>query len=131
MDIIRLTTDADGVVTVWFDTPGKSVNSITDKLVAELSEAVAVVEQTKPAPRAVVFASAKKDSFIAGGDLFEIRAMSTDPDRMTKFLTDGQNLYNRIAALPMPTVVAINGDCLGGGFELALACTYRVAADDG
>jgi 3-hydroxyacyl-CoA dehydrogenase/enoyl-CoA hydratase/3-hydroxybutyryl-CoA epimerase len=131
MDIIRITTDADGVVTVWFDAPGKSVNSITDKLVTELTEAIALVEKQQPPAKALIFASAKKDSFIAGGDLFEIRAMSADPDRMTKFLADGQALYTRIANLPFPTIVAINGDCLGGGFELALACTYRVAADDG
>ena len=131
METIRMTTDADGVVTVCFDAPGKSVNSITEGLVAELTEAVAAIEKQAPRPRGVIFASAKPGNVIAGADLFEIREISKDADRMTRFLTDGQNLYARIAALPFPTVTAINGDCLGGGFELALACTYRVAADDG
>ena len=53
-----------------------------------------------------------------------------DRDQLGQFLRDGQALFERIARLPMPTVAAINGDCLGGGLELALACTYRVAADD-
>src|SRR5207249_4376886 len=64
----------------------------------------------------------------AGADLFEIKKMSRA--QVEQYLADGQNLFSRIAALPMPTVAAINGDCMGGGFELALACTYRVAADN-
>ena len=133
MEMIRMTTDADGVVTVWLDAPGKSVNSIGTRFVAELTEAIDILEKTKPTPKGVIFASAKEGNFIAGADLYEIRdvAQSGDPDGVTKFLANGQALYTRIAALPFPSVVAINGDCLGGGFELALACTYRVAADDG
>ena len=64
-----------------------------------------------------------------GADLFEIRKM--DRAGTERFLAEGQAVFDRISKLPMPTVAAINGDCLGGGFELALACTYRVAADDG
>ena len=123
----RVTTDSDGVLTVWLDQPGKSVNTITGKMLADLTEIVMLVEREKP--RAVIFASAKADCFVAGGDLFEIRALTAET--MTEFLAGGQKLYDRIASLPMPTVCAMNGDCLGGGMELALACKYRVAADDG
>lgn len=127
METIRTTTDTDGVVTVWFDQPGRSVNSVTRQLLSELTEVVTELERS--APRGVIFASAKPDSFIVGADLFEIRAM--DAPRVTQFLADGQALYDRIAKLGAPTVAAINGDCLGGGMELALACTWRVTADDG
>src|SRR5678816_1813461 len=126
---LRAAVDGDGVMTVWFDQPGKSVNTITWQMLLDLEQVVAAAERDKP--RGLIFASAKPDCFVAGGDLFDIRALATDPAKMTKFLADGQALWNRIEKLPMPTVVAINGDCLGGGFELALACTYRVAADDG
>ena len=126
MEMIRMTRDSDGIVTVWFDQPGKSVNSITGQFVTELTEVVDELERNTP--RGVIFASAK-DSFIVGGDLFEISAM--DAERITRFLTQGQGLYSRIESLSCPTAAAINGDCLGGGFELALACKYRVAADDG
>src|SRR5215216_4477978 len=102
METIRTSTDSDGIVTVTFDQPDKKVNSITDKLITELAEVVTLLEKQQPRPKAVIFASGKPDSFIAGADLYEIRAMSADPDRMTKFLTDGQNLYSRIAALPFP-----------------------------
>src|SRR5438270_4829733 len=121
METIRTTTDPDGILTVWFDQPGRSVNTITNQLLVELTEVVTELERNTP--RGVIFASAKTDSFIAGGDLFEIRAMG--PDKCTTFLADGQALYNRIEKLSCPTVVAINADCLGGGFELSLACSYR------
>ena len=53
-----------------------------------------------------------------------------DQSGIEKFLRDGQTLFDRIEQLSMPTVAAINGDCLGGGLELALACRYRIASED-
>jgi len=127
MDSFRIVTDAAKIATVWFDAPGKSVNTLGPTTLAELGSVVDEIEKTSPA--AVIFASAKPRNFIAGADLFEIRKM--DAAAVEQFLRDGQNLFQRIESLPMPTVAAINGDCLGGGLELALACTHRVAADDG
>ena len=129
LQMLRTSVDADGVMTVTFDAPGKGVNTINGQLLQDLTAAVEQAEREKP--KGVIFASAKDGCFIAGADLFEIRKMAGDVQRMTGFLADGQSLWNRIEKLPMPTVAAINGDSLGGGFELALACTYRVAADDG
>ena len=129
MPTLRTAVDDDGVMTVTFDQPGKSVNTIAWQLLLDLQEVVAVAERDKP--KGLIFASAKAGCFIAGGDLFEMKKMAGDRDLMTRFLVDGQTLWNRIEKLPMPTCAAINGDCLGGGYELALACTYRVAAEDG
>src|SRR5438270_1551259 len=126
MQTVRTTTDADRVLTVWLDVPDKPVNTVGPQLLADLAEVVAEIERDKP--RGVVIASAKQRGFVAGADLFEIRKM--DRPQVEKFLADGQALFERISKLPVPTVAAINGDCLGGGLELALACTYRVAADD-
>lgn len=114
------------VTTVWMDAPGKPVNTNSPQMLADLDAAVAAIEREKPA--GVIFASAKTKSFNAGADLFEVRKMATDA--MVRYLEHGQALFNRIEQLPMPTVAAINADCLGGGFELALACKYRVAADE-
>src|SRR5256885_8862577 len=127
LQTIKTTFDEDGIMTVWIDVPGKSVNTIGEQMLGDLTKAVGHIENERP--KGVIFASKKHESFIAGGDLFEIRALK--PDTMTQFLSAGQQLYDRITRLPMPTVVAMNGDCLGGGMELALACTYRVAAEDG
>ena len=124
---IRTARDADNILTIWMDMPGKPVNACSPQLLHELLEAVAAAEHDRPA--GVIFTSAKKRSFNAGADLFEIRGMSRE--QLAEYLARGQALFARIAHLPMPTIAAINGDCLGGGFELALACRYRVAADDG
>jgi 3-hydroxyacyl-CoA dehydrogenase/enoyl-CoA hydratase/3-hydroxybutyryl-CoA epimerase len=126
MDSFRITQSSDGVATVWFDTAGKSVNTLGPHTLAELGQVIDELERTKPA--GVIFASAKPRNFIAGADLFEIRAM--DQSAIEEFLHEGQTAFDRIEHLSMPTVAAINGDCLGGGLELALACKYRIAADD-
>src|SRR4051812_3666802 len=126
---LRTTVDEDGVMTVVFDQPGKSVNTIAWQLLLDLEQVIAAAERDKP--KGLIFASAKPGCFVAGGDLFEMKKMAGDKELTIKFLTEGQKMWNRIEQLPMPTCVAINGDCLGGGYELALACTYRVAADDG
>jgi 3-hydroxyacyl-CoA dehydrogenase/enoyl-CoA hydratase/3-hydroxybutyryl-CoA epimerase len=123
---VRTTTDSDNILTVWLDVPGKPVNTCTPQLLAELADAVASLEKSTAA--GVIFASAKLRNFNAGADLFTIREMQ--PAQVAAYLAEGQALFERIARLPMPTVAAINGDCLGGGMELALACTYRVAAAD-
>ncbi|MEO6435112.1 MAG: 3-hydroxyacyl-CoA dehydrogenase NAD-binding domain-containing protein [Tepidisphaeraceae bacterium] len=124
---VQTNIDADNVLTIEMDAPGKSVNTCSPQFLADLSDAIADAEQRRPA--AVIFASAKPRSFNAGADLFEIRKMNRE--QVAEFLQLGQSIYARIETLPMPTIAAIGGDCLGGGFELALACRYRVAVDDG
>src|SRR5688500_300165 len=126
MEAVRSIKDEQNIVTVWLDVPGKPVNTCSPQLLADLSQSLDTIEREIPA--GVIFASAKPKSFNAGADLFEIRRMTRE--QVLQYLADGQALFNRIAALPMPTVAAINGECLGGGFELALACTYRVAVDN-
>jgi 3-hydroxyacyl-CoA dehydrogenase/enoyl-CoA hydratase/3-hydroxybutyryl-CoA epimerase len=121
-----MTTGEDGIATITLDAPGKSVNTLSKLMLAELGDAISRLEQA-PA-KGLIFASAKKRNFIAGADLFEIKTMSSQ--EAEKYLADGQALFLRIENLSFPTVAAINGDCLGGGFELSLACKARVAADD-
>jgi 3-hydroxyacyl-CoA dehydrogenase/enoyl-CoA hydratase/3-hydroxybutyryl-CoA epimerase len=121
---LRTTTDPAGILTIWMDVPGKSVNTCTPGLLAELAELLATIERVPPT--AGIITSAKPRSFNAGADLFELRKMT--PAQRAEYLALGQSLFERIAHLPITTAAAINGDCLGGGFELALACTCRVAA---
>lgn len=126
MEVLRTTTDRDRVMTVWMDAPGKPVNTCSPQLLDDLDALLGEIERDRPA--AVIFASGKARSFNAGADLTEIRKIGRE--ELVGYLAKGQAVFERIAKLPMPTVAAINGDCLGGGFELALACGRRVAADD-
>lgn len=127
MQTIRVVTDSDGIATIWLDQPGKAVNTLTPLMLEELLAAMTSLETNRPS--GLIFASPKARSFVAGADLFEIRKMNRE--QVEAFLATGQKLFDRIAGLPFPTVAAINGDCLGGGLELALACQYRVASDEG
>src|SRR6185436_6576981 len=81
-------------------------------------------------PRAVILRSAKENGFVAGADISEFGGL-TDLEQAYRLVRTGQQVFDRLAALPMPTVAAIHGFALGGGLELALACDYRVGADDG
>jgi 3-hydroxyacyl-CoA dehydrogenase/enoyl-CoA hydratase/3-hydroxybutyryl-CoA epimerase len=123
---VKVTIDADRVATITFDSPGKSLNTLGKQVWADLDRALDEAESVKP--RGVIVASAKTKSFIAGADLFEMRAMHDE--ELHQYLKDGQRILARLENLPCPTIAAINGDALGGGLEVALACTFRVAADD-
>lgn len=123
---VRCELDADRVMTVWFDVAGKPVNTLAAAVWDGLDAAVRRIEAETPA--GVVLASAKPRSFIAGADLFELRDLS-DAD-LEAHLARGQQLLDRLEAVTVPTVAALNGDALGGGLEVALACRVRIAADE-
>ena len=79
----------------------------------------------------VVFSSKKDKIFLAGADLFEMKDLLDLDDRfLGEVINMGQSTFNRIEDLKIPTVACINGICLGGGYELALACDYRIACND-
>jgi 3-hydroxyacyl-CoA dehydrogenase/enoyl-CoA hydratase/3-hydroxybutyryl-CoA epimerase len=117
----------DGVAVLTMDVPGESENLLKDAFAAEFTALLDRLE-ANPAVRAVVFISGKRDSFIAGADVKGIRA-ATSADQATALSRTGQQAMDRMAALKVPTVAAINGSCLGGGLELALACSSRICTD--
>jgi 3-hydroxyacyl-CoA dehydrogenase/enoyl-CoA hydratase/3-hydroxybutyryl-CoA epimerase len=123
---VRVEIDADRVATIVFDVPGKSVNTLTRRVWADLSDVLKRLESDLPA--GVVVSSGKPRSFIAGADLFEMRAMTRA--ELESYLLEGQKILARLEALPVPTVACLNGDALGGGLEVALACRFRLAVDE-
>ena len=119
--------DGDGVAVLWIDVPGKKVNTLS---MALLPEFAAVFERVRanPAIRAVVLASGKETGFIAGADLDDLGEVKTAADG-TRLSKQGQAAMDKLQTLGIPTVAAIHGECLGGGLELALACTARVLSE--
>jgi 3-hydroxyacyl-CoA dehydrogenase/enoyl-CoA hydratase/3-hydroxybutyryl-CoA epimerase len=122
----RLSTDADGVAWLTIDKEGASVNSLSRAVLEELSEMLDLLQRSTP--RALIVTSAKT-GFIAGADIREFVGLSS-VDQAFQVIRAGQQLVDRLAALPCVTVAALNGFALGGGLEVALACRYRVCADD-
>jgi 3-hydroxyacyl-CoA dehydrogenase/enoyl-CoA hydratase/3-hydroxybutyryl-CoA epimerase len=118
----------DGIGWLVLDLPGEPVNKITRAVRHELDEALDRLVADKEI-RAVVLISGKPDSFIAGADIDEFVALKSREEAY-ELVRSGQALVNRLERLGKPIVAAINGACLGGGLEAALACTYRIASDD-
>lgn len=114
----------DAVCVLTFDRPGSSAN-IFDR--ATLEELDAHLSELSGA-RGLIITSAKDSIFVAGADLNAIHTMSTV--QLREFIELGQQVFNRIAALPMPTVAAVHGAAVGGGYEVCLACDWRVASPD-
>ena len=96
-------------------------------MLAELEQILA--ELAPQYLRGLILRSAKPGGFIAGADVREFEKI-TDAQQATELARNAQRAFTHLAALPFPSVALIHGYCLGGGLELALACTYRVARDD-
>jgi len=123
----KLERDADGIAWLTIDKPNTSANVLSAAVLAELDEHLATLERERP--RGVVLISAKKSGFIAGADIREFTAIKDEQEGYA-LIRRGQQVFDRLAALPCPSVAAIHGFALGGGLETALACRYRIAVAD-
>ena len=123
---IELTFDpADQRLVVFSAALLDELSSVLDEIEHEL----AAGRQSGSAADVVVLTSAKPNCFVAGADIGEMLAMR-EPDDIRRFVDVAHVLFGRIAGLPVPTVAMIDGACMGGGTELSLACSYRVASDN-
>ncbi|MCB9507927.1 MAG: fatty acid oxidation complex subunit alpha FadJ [Myxococcales bacterium] len=118
----------DGVGVVTFDVVGESVNTLRDDF-ADAFGALLDELESRTDLRAVVLRSGKPDSFVAGADIRMLKRVHT-ADEAADLSRAAQAAFARLEGLPIPVVAAIHGACLGGGLELALACTARVVSDD-
>jgi 3-hydroxyacyl-CoA dehydrogenase/enoyl-CoA hydratase/3-hydroxybutyryl-CoA epimerase len=125
-----LEIDAERIARITLDDPHRRHNYLTETVMTGLAGLVAQVrdEAETGKVRGLVFYSAKKHSFIAGADVDAIGAVE-DPLSGEEAARFGQAIFGEVESLPVPTVAAIDGLCLGGGTELSLACRYRLASD--
>ena len=125
--MIRRETSDDHICVLTFDRPDSGANIFDAATLDELNEQLDGVEKDASL-RGLILASAKKSIFVAGADLKTL-LQGAKTGEMREFIERGQQVFNRLANLGIPTVAAIHGASAGGGYEVALACDYRVASD--
>lgn len=124
----KLTVDNDGTGRLVFNLPGEKVNKFSIPVLEELEKCLDEAAKNKQI-KVLVISSGKENIFIAGADLHSFEPIFKDPSRGADIIATGHRVFNKLENLPFPTVALIQGACLGGGTEFALACTYRVVSD--
>ena len=121
-----LTRDGDNCAWALLDRPRTSANTLNDEVLEELDALLAVVEQERPS--ALIIRSAKASGFIAGADITQFVGAS-DPAEIEPRMLRAHEITDRLEALTIPTIAVVHGFCLGGGLEVALACSHRIAVE--
>ena len=123
----KLNVDGDHLAWLYFDRAGTTTNTFSKEVLRELGQ---IADHLKAMPpKGLAILSAKENGFAAGADIDEFTALKS-ADEAIAFTVLGNEVFDKVEALPFPTVCMIHGFCMGGGAELALACRYRVM-DDG
>jgi len=122
----KIEKDDEDICWLHLDVAKSSTNILRKDVLDELDNIINDLAQSLPA--GIIFVSDKNNGFIAGADINEFTKVTTE-EQAREMLVRGHTIMNKIESLPCTTVAMIDGFCLGGGMELALACTYRVMCD--
>ena len=122
----RWEQDREGLAWLTFDKQGESTNTFSREALQQLGAALDAIAAAQP--KGLIIRSAK-ENFIAGADINQFVRFQT-PEQAIEFTRLGWDTLQKLRDLPFPTTAMVNGFCMGGGLELALACAYRVALDD-
>jgi 3-hydroxyacyl-CoA dehydrogenase/enoyl-CoA hydratase/3-hydroxybutyryl-CoA epimerase len=125
---IRSEITDEQICILTFDRQDSGANIFDRATLEQLTEKIDAIASNSRL-RGVILASAKKSIFIAGADLHAISSF-TKPAELDQLISLGQNAFSRLANLSIPTIAAIHGACVGGGYEICLACNYRIASPD-
>ncbi len=120
-------TDSEGVIWLAIDVKDSVANSLSKEVLEEFHHTLNEIAQSPP--QGLVIHSGKSGGFIAGADVNEFTNLKDEKEALALILR-GQKIMAQLSRLPFPTIAVIEGFCLGGGLELALACDYRIAVDD-
>ena len=126
MSLETLLVERDGAVAVVTINRPKVLNALNSQTITELEQTMRELQQDEGV-RAIVLTGAGEKSFVAGADINELAVLS--PAEGQRHARRGQSVFDAIENLGKPVIAAINGFALGGGCELAMACTVRIAAD--
>ena len=126
--MIQRAVGDDGICILTFDRPESGANVFDAATMTDLSEHLDFVE-SESSIRGLIVTSAKKAIFVAGADLKTLLRQAENGE-LREFIAEGQRVFNRLAELKIPTCAAIHGASAGGGYEVALACDWRVASND-
>lgn len=122
----RLTRDRDNIIYAYLDREGERVNSLSRAVLEEFEQLLILAEQEKI--KGLVLLSGKSTGFVFGADVKEFEGFSS-AENVTREISRVHDMFTRLENLPCTTVAAIEGYCLGGGLEMALACDFRIAKD--
>ena len=120
--------DIEKIAWATIDCPNQSMNTLGERSFRELEAIIDEVQRGKRNSEIIglILISGKKNNFIAGADIKEFEQLDTE-EKVKEVTAYGTGLFQRMEDLKVPVVVAINGFCLGGGLEMAMACHYRIA----
>ncbi|MEM7466344.1 MAG: 3-hydroxyacyl-CoA dehydrogenase NAD-binding domain-containing protein [Pseudomonadota bacterium] len=124
----QLDTDDEGITFLSINCPDQSTNTLSASVLEEFESIVEWLRRHPP--KGLIIQSSKSSGFIVGADISEFDKL-TDPKETEQYIKRVHGTLNKLENFRFPTVAKISGFCLGGGLEIALACDYRVASDDG
>ena len=122
-----LDIDTDGLAWLCLDKRDSGTNVLSESVLEQFVARLDQLEQQRP--RGLVILSGKPNGFIAGADVRSFSTIESHAQAL-ELIRRGQRAFERLESLSFPTLALIQGYCLGGGLELALACNYRIALDD-